>query len=78
MEDELTTKDARISELADRNEELVADLDDYSTELDRASHKIQELRRNAGVDAGRIRRLRNALLAAGVSEELVAAIEWDR
>lgn len=32
----------------------------------------------ADEDGGRLRRLRNALMAAGVSEGLVAAIEWDQ
>lgn len=46
--------------------------------LSDANATVRQHQRDAVVDEGRIRRLRNALLAAGVSEELVAAIEWDR
>jgi regulator of replication initiation timing len=64
--------------LQERNEELVADLDDFSKALDASQEKVLARQREAERNEGRIRRLRNALIAAGVNEELVARIEWDR
>ncbi len=44
---------------------------------EKAYLEIVRLRKEETVNAGRLRRLRNALLAAGVHRELVDAIEWD-
>jgi hypothetical protein len=47
---------------------------ELAIELRDANSKLISM---AGTDESRLRRLRNALMAAGVPEELVAKIEWD-
>lgn len=64
--------------MAEEIDDLRVELEDFKAALHNADEKVLARQREAEVNEGRIRRLRNALMAAGVSEDLVAAIEWDR
>lgn len=75
--------------MEDPNEEIIAELreqigdqlheiEELKTALEAAHERRRGRERDLEGIAARNRRLRNALEAAGVNPELIAAIEWDR
>ena len=68
----LVSRDPELEELI-----RLANQEDLGDVAGRLAEEILRLRRDGVVADARLRRLRNALVAAGVSEELVTAIEWD-